>query len=245
MIKRILILLTLVVMAVYAIAAAVLFSKKPEQEVCKGMSLAIKDSIDYGFTTEQQRKSVLKKKGLFPEGKNLKDINVRSIAKFLAHYPCIKNAECYITSGNKVNIEIYQRIPVIRVISDNGDNYYIDDEGKVMDYTDQAVHVAIATGFIDRKFAQKELYELGKYIRTIPFWKSQVEQIHVTPKNEIEIVPRVGDHILFLGKIDDYSEKFSKLQKFYKEALNEVGWNKYNRINVEFGNQIICTKKDK
>lgn len=67
MIKRILILLTLVVMAVYAIAAAVLFSKKPEQEVCKGMSLAIKDSIDYGFTTEQQIKSVLKKKGLFPE----------------------------------------------------------------------------------------------------------------------------------------------------------------------------------
>ena len=114
-----------------------------------------------------------------------------------------------------------------------------------MDYTDQAVHVAIATGFIDRKFAQNELYELGKYIRTNPFWKSQVEQIHVTPKKEIEIVPRVGDQILFLGKIDDYTEKFSKLQKFYKEALNEVGWNKYNRINVEFGNQIICTKKDK
>ena len=84
MIKRILILLTLVVMAVYAIAAAVLFSKKPEQEVCKGMSLAIKDSIDYGFTTEQQIKSVLKKKGLFPEGKSLKDINVRSIEKILA-----------------------------------------------------------------------------------------------------------------------------------------------------------------
>ena len=58
-------------------------------------------------------------------------------------------------------------------------------------------------------------------------------------------MPRVGDQILFLGKIDDYMEKFSKLQKFYKEALNEVGWNKYNRINVEFGNQIICTKKDK
>lgn len=245
MIKRILIFLTLTAMTIYFIAAAVLFSKKPEQEVCKGMTLAIKDSIDYGFTTEQQIKSILKKKKLYPEGKQLKDINVRNIEEVLSQYPFIKEAECYITSGNKVNIEIYQRIPIIRIISDNGDNYYIDDEGKIMNYTEQPVHVAIATGFIDRKFAQNELYELGKYIRTNTFWKSQVEQINVTPQKEIEIVPRVGEQILFLGKIDDYTEKFSKLQKFYKEALNKVGWNKYDRINVEFDNQIICTKKDK
>ena len=245
MIKRILILFTLVAMTVYVIAAAILFSKKPEQETCKGMTLAIKDSIDYGFTTEQQIKSILKKNGLFPEGKLLKDINVRSIEDILTQYPFIKEAECYITSGNKVNIEIYQRIPIIRIMSDNEDNYYIDDEGKIMNYTEQPVHVAIATGFIDHKFAQNELYELGKYIQTNPFWKAQVEQIHVTPQKEIEIIPRVGEQILFLGKIDDYTEKFSKLQKFYKEALNKVGWNKYERINVEFSNQIICTKKDK
>jgi cell division protein FtsQ len=56
-------------------------------------------------------------------------------------------------------------------------------------------------------------------------------------------VPRVGEHIIFLGKAGDYDQKFERLEKFYKKALNEIGWNKYSRISLEFDNQIICTKK--
>lgn len=82
-------------------------------------------------------------------------------------------------------------------MSSNGDDYYIDHEGKIMSVLGKSVHVAIATGFIDRKFAQNKLYELGKFIQNDPFWKAQVEQINVTTKQEFEIVPRVGDHILF------------------------------------------------
>ncbi|HJC97601.1 MAG TPA: cell division protein FtsQ, partial [Candidatus Phocaeicola merdavium] len=31
----------------------------------------------------------------------------------------------------------------------------------------------------------------------------------------------------------------------YEKVLSQVGWNKYERISVEFNNQIICTKKEK
>jgi cell division protein FtsQ len=70
-----------------------------------------------------------------------------------------------------------------------------------------------------------------------------VEQINVTASQELELVPRVGEHIIFLGKPGDYDQKFTRLEKFYKKALNEIGWNKYARISLEFDNQIICTKK--
>lgn len=129
-------------------------------------------------------------------------------------------------------------------MSSNGDNYYIDHSGKIMNAAGKPIHVAVATGFIDRKFAQQELYELGLYLQRNPFWKAQVEQINVTPKKELEIVPRVGDHILFLGKATDFEEKFSKLQTFYSKVLNRIGWNKYERISIEFNNQIIGTKKE-
>ena len=33
------------------------------------------------------------------------------------------------------------------------------------------------------------------------------------------------------------------MRLFYEKALNRVGWNKYSRINVEFDNQIICTRR--
>jgi cell division protein FtsQ len=57
------------------------------------------------------------------------------------------------------------------------------------------------------------------------------------------MVPRVGDHIVYLGAPTDISQKLDRLRKFYKYGLSQAGWNRYERISVEFGNQIICKKR--
>lgn len=245
MIKRIFILCILLLIAAYLIISATVLNSEPDTRVCKGMELSIKDSIDYGFITTDEIRGILKRNQLLPEGKELSTINVRRIEETLVKHPFIGNAECYLTSGGKVAIDLYQRVPVLRIISNSGDNYYLDSKGDIMVTPGRPVHVVIATGFIDRKFAKEELYPLAKFLQEHAFWKAQIEQINVTPKQELELVPRVGKHILFLGKPGDYNEKFSKLQTFYNEALNKVGWNKYERISIEFTNQIICTKKEK
>lgn len=245
MTKRILILSLLTVITVYLAVAVTAFNNRSDQQTCKGMELSIKDSVDYQLVTPGEVKAILKRNKALPEGKRLEEINVRHLEDILSQHPFISSAECYLTSGGKVALEISQRSPFVRVISNNGDNYYLDSEGKIMNVSDKAVHVVVATGFIDRKFAQNELFELGTFLRNDNFWNAQIEQIYITPKQEVELVPRVGDHVLFLGKPGDYKEKFSKLQTFYKEGLNRVGWNKYRRISIEFSNQIICTKKEK
>ena len=136
-------------------------------------------------------------------------------------------------------------LPLLRVMAANGDNYYIDSKGKVMPIPNSSAHVAVVTGSVDRDFATKELYKLGIFLQNHPLWEAQIEQINVTPAKELELVPRVGEHIIFLGKPGDYEEKFERLKIFYKKGLNQVGWNKYSRISLEFSNQIICTKKEK
>ncbi len=245
MIKRILILCILLVVSAYLIVAITLFNNKPDEQVCNGVELAIKDSINYDFITQKEIENLLERQGISPKDKHLKAVNVRQIEESLSAHPFINTVECYLTSGGKVAVNIYQRIPLLRVMGNNGDEYYVDNEGEIMAVSGRPAHVVVATGFIDRKFAQTNLYQLGKYLRLHAFWESQIEQINVTPKQELELVPRIGNHILFLGKAEDYNEKFCKLQTFYKEALSQVGWNKYERISVEFNNQIICTKKGK
>jgi cell division protein FtsQ len=54
----------------------------------------------------------------------------------------------------------------------------------------------------------------------------------------------VGDHLVYLGKLENFEDKLARLKEFYKKGLNRVGWNKYSRINLEFNNQIICTKRE-
>lgn len=245
MIKRILILVSLIAISVYLVLAITLFNSKPKNQVCEGMELVIKDNVDYGFISIKDVESILKSKKLIPVGQTNAEINVSALEEILDKHPFVKDAECYLTAGGKVKIDIYQRIPLLRVISGNGDNYYLDSEGEIIKPGSKAVHVPIATGYIDRKFAQEKLFELAVFLNSDEFWKAQIEQVNVTPKQEIELVPRVGDHVLFLGKPELYKEKFNKLKAFYTEGLNKVGWNKYDRISIEFSNQIICTKKEK
>ena len=59
----------------------------------------------------------------------------------------------------------------------------------------------------------------------------------------LSILQAIFNCIGNLGKLDNYEQKLKRLKTFYTKALNEVGWNKYSRISVEFSNQVICTKK--
>jgi cell division protein FtsQ len=245
MLKKIFIFLFLILIAVYLVVAVTVFNSKPDERTCEGMDLVINDSIDYGFITKQEVIRILNTKKISPIGKKINDINTRLVEDELRKHPLIANAECYRTSDGRIGIEITQRLPILRIMSANGENYYIDDKGQSMPIPNSAAHVPIVTGQVDKAFATKELYEFGMFLQRNPLWLAQIQQISVTPTKELELVPRVGDHILFLGKPGNYENKFEKLKTFYEKGLNEIGWNKYSRISLEFSNQIICNKKEK
>ena len=245
MLKKLFIFLFLILITVYLVMAVTVMNCKPSEQTCSGMELVIKDSIDYGFISKREVLRLLNSKKLSPIGKPMGEINTRQLEDELRQHPLIGNAECYRTSSNRVGIEITQRLPILRVMAANGENYYIDDKAHLMPIPNSAANVAIVTGNVDKKFAAKELYELGMFLQRHPLWKAQIQQINVTAAKELELVPQVGDHIIFLGKPGNYENKFERLKTFYKRGLNEVGWNKYSRISLEFDNQIICTKKEK
>lgn len=235
----------LVILTVYLILAVTILNAKPLQQACVGMELVIKDSVDYGFISKQEILKILSTKKLSPIGKEMSIINTREIEDELNQHSLIDNAECFRTPNNRIGIEITQRIPLLRIMASNGENYYVDKKGEIMPLSNSSANVAIVTGSVNRTFATKELYEFGLFIQKNPFWQAQIQQINVTPSMELELVPRVGEHIIFLGKPGNYKQKLEKLKIFYEKALNQIGWNKYSHISLEFGNQIICTKKEK
>ena len=183
---------------------------------------------------------------LYPIGKKMGRISTKSLERELSKHPLIDEAECYKTPSGKVCVEVTQRIPILRVMSANGENYYLDNKGTVMPPDAKCVaHRVIVTGNVEKSFAMKDLYKFGVFLHNNKFWDAQIEQIHVLPDRNIELVPRVGDHLVYLGKLDDFEDKLARLKEFYKKGLNKVGWNKYSRINLEFSNQIICTKRER
>ena len=170
MIKKILILLFLLLITAYLIVAVTAFNTKPADQVCKGMELIIKDSIDHGFISQKGILRLLNVKRHSPVGKKMGDIIVRLLEEELSQHPLIENVECYRTPGCKIGIEVTQRLPILRVMANNGDNYYIDNKGKIMPIPNNSAHATVVTGYVDRDCLVKELYTLGVVIHGLPLW---------------------------------------------------------------------------
>ena len=245
MIKKIFILLSGTLIGVYLVLALTVFNREPIAQICQGFELVIEDQSSRQFVTKEEMVSLLKKKKLYPVGKRMEDIRTDLLEAAFNSDPFVESSECYKSPAGILYAKVRQRVPVLRVMNNAGENFYIDDKAKVMPvHTGRPTHLVIVTGFADKTFAADKIYPLGMFLMKDKFWNAQIEQINVTPKKEIELVPRVGEHIVFLGSFDHFEEKLARLKLFYEKALNKIGWNKYKRISLEFGNQIICTKKN-
>lgn len=241
--KKIFATIVFVLLAGYILVAAISFCHKPTEQICKGIRLEIRDSLETGYMTTADITALLVKNGLNPTGRHLDEVSLRAMEEVLEASPLIASSECYKTLGGYVVVEVECRRPILRVIPNGGGSYYLDEEGKIIEHIAKAVYVPVATGYITRKFAQEELLTLAHYLQNDELWNAQIEQICVTQSGELELIPRVGEHVIVLGRPENYAEKFSNLQTFYEKGLSEVGWDRYSRINVDYNNKVIGTKK--
>lgn len=241
--KKLLTTIVLILLIGYIALATISFCNKPIEQMCAGIQLEIRDSVDASYIHTHDIVDLLSRKGLNPTGQALNDVSLQAMEEALDASPLIATNECYKTLDGHIMIKVKCRRPILRIITDSNESYFLDEEGEVIEHITQAVYTPIATGHITRKFAEKELFALAKYLQEEDLWNAQIEQIHVTPREEIELIPRIGNHIIVLGRPGDYADKFDKLKAFYKKGLSEVGWERYSHINIDYTDQVVATKR--
>lgn len=187
------------------------------------------------------------------EGTPIKMIDLEVLETQLEKNPFVARADIYAGINGQLNVKIDQKEPLVRVINKHGVSFYITRKGQKIPVSDKfTCRVPVATGHIPADTKQpdpdnqpavlEDLYTLATFVDANPFWKALVEQIHVDERGEFEIVPMLGSHTILMGRADDLENKFKRLEIFYKEVLKNVDEEKYRTVNVQFKNQIICTK---
>ncbi len=188
-------------------------------------------------------------------GRNLEGINLHDIEKSIAANPYIGFVKVYADMNGTVYVEVRQRQPVLRILNAGGQDYYVDSDGLKMPVSPNfTANVLVATGNILEGFNgrvdtlmtanAKDLYKAALFIKQDTLWDAQVEQLYINDKNDIEMVPRVGNQRIILGNAKDIDVKMANLLAFYKQAMPKVGWNAYRTINLKYVNQIVCEKRD-
>jgi cell division protein FtsQ len=227
---------------------------KKSEVVCKEVKVYIPGN-QY-FIDRQEVGKILKTNSYALIGRRMEDINIHDLEKRLRANAFIEFAKVYADMDGIINVEISQRQPVLRLINQYDQDFYVDQHGlKIPLSANFTARVLVANGYIEELFANrvdtlhtdlaKQLFKAAEYIRRDSLWDAQVAQVYVNKDHEIELVPRVGNNRILMGNADSLDTKFRNLLIFYKKALPQVGWDAYKTINIKYANQVVGVKNEK
>ena len=175
----------------------------------------------------------------FNQKDSLSDINIHLLEDLISDNEYVQKAELYLDANGQLNVLIYCREALVRIINDNM-ILYADYNGFISDLKYVDKNLLVLTGFIDLK---SDLMTLIKYIYNNKQLKSLVGGIHVDKDRGYALSMKNCDISISLGINPSLDEnKVILLKEFYDYFLKELGCDYCNALNLEYKNQIICIK---
>lgn len=228
---------------------------------CKGVDVTIENKDGNYFIEEKDIERIIRNKSKAIDGALLDSIEILKLELAIEQHPSVENAEVFYKVNGSLCATVTQRKPIARIFNNRNESFYIDDKGKLMPLSGRYTsRVMVLTGNIEAKLrdgtpkdsltrrdsiVKQELDNLFMIISTInnsKFLSSLIEQIYVGPGGNLSFIPKVGPALIEFGTVEHSAEKFRKLEIFYKKGLNSANWTQYNKLNLKFKNQVVCTK---
>ncbi|WP_318542761.1 cell division protein FtsQ/DivIB [Marixanthotalea marina] len=170
--------------------------------------------------------------------KEILDLN--ELESALNSNPMIKSAEVYVSVNGTLNAEIEQKRPIARV-STNA-SYYIDDEGSYMPLSSNySARVPLVTGHVEKNNLDN-VFVVASKIQNDDFLTKNVIEIRQDIDEKIYLKLRQCKFLVQLGDVKLLDKKINNLKAFYQKSLKENALNNYSKVNLQFDNQVVCTK---
>lgn len=230
-------------------------SAEADEILCNRIDIVLNDTLQSRFVTRNDVRKILETSGVRLQGYPLAEINTRILEDRIEENPYIGNAEVSKEITGKLEVRVDQRIPLVRILPDEGTGYFMDREGVVLPLSEKFTpYVMLVSGHVpglvpgdepgERSSERlREVFRFCSYLDTHPFWKDQIVQVYVNAMGEYELIPRVGAHQILFGGMDNWQKKLRNLELLYRQGFSKYGWNNYETINLKYTNQVICTKR--
>lgn len=169
----------------------------------------------------------------------VENLNLNLLEKQLEAHPMIENAEVYLDLESRLHADIKQRKPIARVVGT--EEYYIDLHGKMMPLSPHhSARVPIILN-LDKKDIPSA-FNLIAHIRQDLFFNHQTTLIKTYPKGLYGLKLRNHDFDIFIGKAENLEQKFMNFKVFYVKARKDSLLGQYKRVDLQYGNQVVCKK---
>ena len=231
----------------------------------KGLLLLCFVVFLYGFTSQRNNAKKLAKINInFENGDNLfvtyqtvnklliqsygglknlpkESIFLDKLEETLLSNEMIENAEVFINVNGELGAVIKQKTPIARV-NLGSTAYYIDSKGEKMPLSSSySARVLVVEG-VGNGVVSEELFRLVTLIYKDDFLRKQIVGLEQISTREFILKTRVGNQTVELGSLNQLNQKIKKLKVFYQKAIHDKTLENYKTINLEYNNQVVCTK---
>ncbi len=223
-------------------------------KACAGINIEVNEGREHLYTDERVIDRVIRENaGGDLTGKAVKDLDLRKMEEAVERDPWVRNAEIFLDNDRLLQVHIEEAAPIARIFTVHGDSYYIDSSLRSLPLNDLfSPRLPVFTGFPQEKgdwrgkdsLLMVDIKHLAMFIGGDAFWMAQVDQMDINAQNTFEILPKVGDHIVFFGDGSDIEGKFHRLRLFYEQVLSRKGWSIYDKVDVQYRGQVVATHKD-
>lgn len=193
---------------------------------------------------------------------DIKDINRKGIKKMLEKHPYILSADVDISTGGKLQVEIQQRLPVVRMFYQDNE-FYISRQGTVMPLSAKYFcHILVGnsqceepqlkhpstlnladTSIHNQPVSPLKIWKLASFLHDNPQYGEIFDQVYVGEKGDLYLQPKLGQITIIVGDNTMLEEKFENLWAFFNQGISMVGWDTYTTINLKYKDQVVCTRK--
>ena len=169
-------------------------------------------------------------------------ISITKIEDELDKNTFVEKSQVYTMVGHKLFVNIKQKEPVARVIT-NDSIFYLDKNSNFMSLSKlYSADVPIIFGF--NQFSDLDyLTKISLMIRDDKFLNQNITQIIINDNQEINLKLSGLNTFIELGHNNKLEKKIQNLKAFYNRAVRKNDIEKYKEVNLQFENQVVAVKK--
>tara|TARA_Y100000991_G_scaffold165718_1_gene127515 strand:- start:16191 stop:16904 length:714 start_codon:yes stop_codon:yes gene_type:complete len=172
---------------------------------------------------------------------NVNSLNLSNLEKTMNKITYVKKSEVFKTVNNQLEIIVYQKEPIARII--NSDSvFYLDKNSTFMNLSElYSVQVPLIFGF-NKSSDLKFLTNISNMIKNDKFLNENISQIFIDKNQEVSLKLRGFNTIVEIGDKKNLNKKIQNLKAFYVKAFEKNEINQYKKLNLQYANQVIGIK---
>ena len=167
-------------------------------------------------------------------------LDLKALESTISSHEMVETAEVFLTVDGGLKIDIEQRKPLARVVSDS--SFYIDRQGKPMPLSDAyTARVLLVHGKVTESNLEI-IYRMIMAVENDPFLKLYTTDLMIDAQDQISMRTRDCTFEILIGDLDRLDQKITNFKAFYQKAKKDSLLKRYKRVNLKFNQQVVGIK---